>query len=544
MATITNWTFDISKEGLMMDGRCIAPFYPQLREKRIILNSSGKQLRREYDLYVKMADGTELCTHTFSTVQNIKYSEYWDECCDAELSPEAKRGLQVFLQHCIKQQKYKECYEIDKLGLWSNQPVVFAYGRNLVIMRGDREPVCAPELPKFKINTDLEEKALLEYARELVTLDPGITDVLLSISLLAVLRPIFSEISYPADFFIGLYGESGSLKSTYAKLFFGDSNEQFLYFNRSNRRQIIQCLEKYSGHTVVVDDYHPSAKKYDRERQQAILDVIARYADSGQGALAVITGEFIEGCFSLQDRMIQIQVHKKNTSGDTFSGKFHQIQGNADKLQSLLYEFSVRAYLKFDDTKDFLNKEMKRLNNSINSFRISRNINHIIATLRLFEHLFPDIKQWNIDKQLETSVGVILSEQTKHMEIVRRLEYEQDWTKEFYLMMNTPDIVRRYDKHSVVDTGEILIKGDCIYITELTLEREMRNFLGCNVKSGDIVNHLSKTQVLEEDQSQARTKKLDGRRYYVVNRSRLKLYCTKEETRAPRPILIDTVWGG
>ena len=410
-----------------------------------------------------------------------------------------------------------------------------------MIMQGDKVPICAPELPKFNINTDLEEKTLLEYARELVTLAPGVTDILFSISLLAVLRPIFSEISYPADFFIGLFGKSGTLKSTYTKLFFRDSNEQFLYFDRSNRRQIIQCLEKYSGHTVVVDDYHPSAKKYDRERQQSILDMIARYADSGQGALTVITGEFMEGCFSLQDRMIQIQVHKKNTSDSTFPNKLQQLQSNTDRLWSLLYEFSVKAYLKFDDTKEFLNKELKRLNNNITPFRISRNINHIIATLRLFEHLFPDIKQWNIDKQLETSVNEIITEQIKHMEVVRRLEYEQDWTKEFYLMINTTDIVRRYDKHSGVGTGEILIKGDCIYITELTLEREMRKCLGCNVKSGDIVRHLAKTQVLEEDQSQARTKKLDGKRYYVVNRSRLKLYCTKEETRAPHPILIDTV---
>ena len=58
----------------------------------------------------------------------------------------------------------------------------------------------------------------------------------------------------------------------------------------------------------------------------------------------------------------------------------------------------------------------------------------------------------------------------------------------------------------------------------MTLEREMEKYLECHVKSSDIVAHLSKTQVLDEDQSTARTKKMGGKRYYVINRSRLELY--------------------
>lgn len=58
----------------------------------------------------------------------------------------------------------------------------------------------------------------------------------------------------------------------------------------------------------------------------------------------------------------------------------------------------------------------------------------------------------------------------------------------------------------------------------MVLEREMGRFLECHAESTDISEHLSKTQVLEEDQSTSRTKKKNNIRYYVISRSRLKLY--------------------
>lgn len=72
--------------------------------------------------------------------------------------------------------------------------------------------------------------------------------------------------------------------------------------------------------------------------------------------------------------------------------------------------------------------------------------------------------------------------------------------------------------------NDIVIEDNRIYITKIALEHEMQRFLECRVDVDKIAEHLSKTQVLEEDQSSARTKKKNTIRYYVINRNRLKLY--------------------
>lgn len=518
--------FDVTEEGLEMDGAFVAPFHPVLREKRLIRTQGAQKERKEYDIYIKMADGSELGTHTFTTLSNIRFSEYWDECCDAELTSAAKRGLQIFLQQIVMQQKFVVCYEVEKLGLCMVEPVIFIYGYKKAIAPNGTNilfPSQVPTVSGEEGQGNIQE--LLHYAKRLITLSPGVTDILFCVRILGVLRPLLEKIGYLADFFVGLFGASGTQKSTYAKLFFVENNAQFLSFSSYNGKQILKCVEQYSGHIVVVDDYHPLVKRYDREKQQSALDAIARNADSGQGALVVITGEFMEGCFSLQDRMIQIKVPKSKTDGHILSTELQQLQCQKDMLGSLVYEFAKRVYGNFTKMKEQIQNLFLKQGNDIYTFRIERNIKFLVVAMQLFEICFPEISEWTIDKQLETSLRKVLYDQKKHMDIVRRLEYDSDWTKEVYLMLLSPGLKRKYEfSHTASDMNEIIIEGDRIYITEMVLEREMGRFLECRVNGSEITEHLSKNQVLDEDQSAARTKKKNNIRYYVINRSRLKLY--------------------
>lgn len=519
--------FDVTEEGLEMDGAFVAPFYPVLREKRLIHTQSPPKIRKEYDIYVKLADGSELGTHTFTSINNIKYSEYWDECCDAELTSAARKGLQIFLQHIVMQQEYVVCYEVERLGLYTVEPVIFVYGyRKAIVPDGinilfsSRVPVVSDEGKQGNI------QELLHYAKRLITLRPGITDILFCVRILGVLRPLLEETGYPADFFVGLFGASGTQKSTYAKLFFVEDNAQFLSFSSYNGKQILKRVEQYSGHFVVVDDYHPLAKSYDREKQQSALDAIARNADSGQGAMVVITGEFMEGCFSLQDRTLQIRVSKSNKAdGCMLSTQLQQLQCQKDMLGSLIYEFAKKVYGNFYRMKEQVKTLFLQQGNDIYTFRIERNIKFLVVAMQLFEICFPEISAWGVEEQLKTSLRNVLGHQKKHMDIVRRLEYDKDWTREVYLMLSSSGCKKQYEfSRDISDMNEIILEGDHYYITEMVLEREMKKFLECPVKAGEISEHLSKTQVLDEDKSTARTKKKNNIRYYVISRSRLKLY--------------------
>lgn len=520
------YCYDVTEEGLKMDGAFVAPFYPVLREKRLIHTQRAQKVRKEYDIYVKLADGSELGTRTFTSINSIKYSEYWDECCDAELTPEARKRLQIFLQHIVMQQEYVVCYEVERLGLYTIEPVIFVYGYRKAIVPDGINILFSLQVPV--VSDEGKEgniQELLHYAKRLITLRPGITDILFCVRILGVLRPLLEEIGYPADFFVGLFGASGTQKSTYAKLFFVEDNTQFLSFSCYNGKQILKRVEQYSGHIVVVDDYHPLAKKYDREKQQSALDAIARNADSGQGALVVITGEFMEGCFSLQDRTLQIHVPKSTMDGHMLSTELQQLQCQKDILGSLVYEFAKKVYGNFNTMKEQAQKLFLQQRNDIYTFRIERNIKFLVVAMQLFEICFPEITAWGIEGQLKTTLINVLNRQKKHMDIVRRLEYEKDWTKEVYQMLSSPEVKRKYGfSKDASDMAEIIVEDDHIYITETVLEREMGKFLECHVKSSEITEHLSKTQVLEEDQSATRTKKKHKIRYYVISRSRLQLY--------------------
>lgn len=212
-------SFDVTEEGLEMDGAFIAPFYPVLKEKRLIRALKSKKERKEYDICAKLADGRELSTHTFAAIDNIKYFETWDECCDAELTSSAKKGLLIYLQQQITAQKPVVCFEAEGLGLCTVEPAIFIYGyKKAVAPNGINLSFSSkiPAIPAGERQENIQE--LLRYAKRLITLRPGITDVLFFVGVLSVLRPLLEETGCPADFFVGVFEASGTQKTTYVKL--------------------------------------------------------------------------------------------------------------------------------------------------------------------------------------------------------------------------------------------------------------------------------------------------------------------------------------
>lgn len=503
-------------------------FNLKAKEKRIVRNIAGKELRREYDISAYI-NGKELKCYTFYSLRNIEFFEYWNECCDAELSSKDKKKIRMNLQKSIKELEYKECYEITNLGLLSRNPIIFAYAKDLIITQQEIISICSENLPEIKINVCVDEAELLEYASRLIYLMPGVTDVLFCIRLVCIIRPILRNLNFPADFIVALLGESGSFKTVYAKLFFEECQEQFLSFSNCNSKTVQKYLEKYSGHAVIVDDYHPLATKYAKERQQGILDLFARIVTSGEGAIGVITGEFMEGCFSLQDRIIPVHVYKKSMGDSNFSKELRLLQNENYKLNSLMFLFATKVYSKLDVMIKQLEKLIVLWGNNIYPYRIERNVNILVVAMQLFQSLFPCMNQNRIDEQMKNSFENLVTSQKRHMEVVQRLEYNLDLTNEVYHMLDSNNIVRKFDFSESTHSEGIVIKNNYIYITEIVLETEMYKFLGCHIKTADIINHLHKTQVLDEDESTSRTKKLGGKRYYVINRDLLKLYHLSKE---------------
>lgn len=532
-------------------------FVPVLKEKRKLIKLSGKTIRNEYDVTVKLEDGRELEVCTFESL-DITYSNHWDACCDATLDRKMKNLLKLHLQQQSADMKWNTCLFVEELGLVVDDAVTFIYGKNAVIReKGELSYMFADNLPNFLCREGVTEVDMIKYATSLICLKPGVTDVLFCASLLCVLRPILLMLHYPADFFLTLYGPSGSLKSTYAKLFFASNSDQMMSFTMDKSRQVLERIAKYSGHAVVVDDYHPAAKAYDRQRQASILDAIARNSDSGRGALAVVTSEFLSGSFSLQDRMVQVHVSKRDLEKSqdetaAFLNKLTDMQQNSDMLQTILYEFAQRVYSDIRPIQIKLSDIIK--GKAINDMRsrIGRNVSFLYMAMSIFAYVFPghDFKQ--LDYVIGESLNALRDEQVKHMAIVKRLEGNPDWTDEVFRMMDTLWLDKGYEfGKKLQEEKDIIIYDKKTYIKPHVLEAEMQKYLQMNVNIKEISAHLSKTQVLDEDNSAAHSveRSMGNKiiRYYVIDRARLELYHrrnypdTDSFTKSESKYLVDTI---
>lgn len=521
-----NNSFEIDENGLKMNGESVAPFYPVVLEKRQMINDEGKTIRKEYDIAVCLPGKGNLEKHTFTNLSNIIYSKYWDECCDAELSYEQKKALRIYLQYCLQEVKLKTCIVIDHLGFLNGMPEYYVYDKNTVFCSKDTENIFLIDdiLPSFLPQERFSRDQCLDYIKKMAELYPGVTDILLSISLFSIIKPIFIAINHMPNFFVNLYGKPGSLKTTLAKLFLARNEKQIMSFSRNNRRDVLKLLKQYEGHSVLIDDYHPAVKQYDKDRQESILDMISRCADKESYALAIVTSEYLNGSFSLQDRMIQVGIQKDKIQKSINLEKLSALQQSSNIFDYLLYIFAHEVYKNKDEIMKFAVENFNQLYKKKSEFRIERNLIYLKVTLNIFENIFPEVKEWAMDSQFTNSFNQICNKQNKHMSIVMRLEHP-DWAEELYKMLDTKELNRTYefDEKCVMSSG-LIITEKTIYITGYELEKRMSLFLECKVPVRDIVADLEHKQLLLVDSSASRTKKAWGKRFYQICRASLALY--------------------
>jgi hypothetical protein len=528
--------FEIRDNGLFFNGEFVAPFYPRIVEKRLILDKMANQISREYDLEIIFPNKGSLEKHTFTNLKKIEYSEYWDECCDEELTKSQKRMLKIYLQKSLNNITYKQCCIIDSLGFHQGIPELYVYDKknvfgtkphNILFRISDK----LPDFSKYKEYTELE---CLEYVHSLMRFYPSVTDMLMTLTMFSVIKPVFVLMDYSPNFFVNIVGESGSFKTTFAKLFFARNEQQVLSFSRNNRTEVLKAMKFYLGHSVIIDDYHPPIDSNDRNRQMGIMDVISRNSDINETALAVITSEYLDGCFSLQDRMLQIPIRKvihgtrNNERTRDISEKLTKFQMDSGKIDCFLYYFAKKVYEQVNEVVDFAKKAFDKYQKELSGFRIDWNLNFLKVTLDIFEKIFPAVSNWKIDNQLLNSFKKISYKQRHHMDIVKRLE-NPDWAMEVYRMLDSDICKKDFGIHKKsIDKQDVIIENGIVYITRFALKDRMNSFLECRVKINDILNDLEEKQLLVVDDSSARTKKTLGKRFYQINAVAMELYVERK----------------
>lgn len=444
-------------------------------------------------------------------MKDIPFHEYWKDCAGTEmLSRKQKKLLNEYLIQCVKSAHRNEIPCFGGIGDFDN------------------------------INDTIEWSELADYLSMMLSIKEREGEMLLLSKIAAILKPLFEEMGSPMEFYFMIYGKSGVGKTTLAKLFFCQNQGQCRSFKLDNQTSLKEALKKYQGDMILVDDYHPEALDYGRKKQSSLKDLISRMTDSTGTAMAVVTAEFREGTFSTQDREVQIEISNTQIQWEAFNDCKQKIS----LYKILLYRICCEIY----KNREAIRKKIADRKNEAGEFRISHNVNILKTVVDIMFYIFDEMPLGEfLKKRMPVQIFEkehfyrLLDElevkQKKSMELVDQNECGIDWIKCFYDMAYKNRIFCRVPIDEMNKNGSdgnrIYLDGDKIYISEITLIDGMKMYFNYSEEkmaetrrmARKLINSLKSEKILSNDASGSNTKKKKGKRFYVIDRERLEMFC-------------------
>lgn len=526
------------EDGLYCKEKFLAAFIPRLEMIKTKIDvTSGLECRKYLISVTVPGDGedSKLTAHEFDTVENIPYFQVWKECCDAGMSPKQIKQLNLYLQCQARTANVEKTYYFSRAGYYSD---VFVFGyKQIINLKSEQNDLYETDkgLPIFKMPDD-NNRNYMDYICRLLKIKKGVSEILLLCSLLSIMKPLFCEAGYPVNFFPTIYGRSGSGKSLLARLFFVLNADQEKNFKLDNTDSIGRTLKKFTGHAVVIDDYHPEALQYGKRRQDSILDYIARKADDRDSAMAVITAEFQGGCFSIQDRMIQIELKEKIADFDNLK----YLQRHHDVYCAFLYDFADKVY-KNRSTVILRTGKYFANNKCDGEFRISHNIRLLRMCAKIFYEVYLSSSEQQMlnnaldIRDFEEYISDILRaterQQIRYMTRLQQNDSEVDWLEVLFRILFDEKILYVCPDFDCISNPDYkglacVNEKNRIYISSQTLKKALNVYFGTKITTKSMIDALVAEHILDEDKSASHMKKKkDGRYYYAIDENALRYYC-------------------
>lgn len=489
----------------------VVAFIPEIKRIDVLEDRVRNKFTYRYYISVKtkLHDSTQEVA--FDSIKDIPFHEYWKECAGADvLSKRQKRLLNEHLGLCVGNAPRNEIQNFGCVGDFND------------------------------ISESIEWSELAEYLAEMLSLKKDEAGLLFLCKIAAILKPLFEEAKCHMNFYVMVHGKSGKGKTTLSKLFFVQEPEQCRSFKLDNQSSIKTTLEKYQGNTVLVDDYHPEALDYGRKKQISIMDTIARCIDEEETAMPIVTAEFREGSFSVQDRQVQIEIGDEQLQWELFEN----IQQNIQLYKTLLYRICYEIYKKKEDVIAIVSKK----NFVAGEFRIAHNVDILKTVVDVLIYILDEMQLGEIfDKRIAPQIGMksyfydmldkLEAKQEKYMKFLMENDAGIDWIKWFGDRVFENDIFQRIpmdriNKHND-DKNYVYSDGSTLCINEKTLIAGMQKYfsqagervINVRVAKNELINELKSDEILIRDKSGANTKKKENKRYYVIDMKRLKLFC-------------------
>lgn len=527
--------FYITSEGLYYDSEFVSSFIPVLEEIQDREYVDGRKSETKYMVSVKLSESRQLEKKELDSIINIPYFKLWKECCDAELTGKQRNRLALYLQYQAQTVPVKNIFYLNKMGYNES---VYVFDRNNVIdfdYERNYDFVTDKSLPEFCVSSYTRQEYIKHFA-DMAEIKRGVSEVLMLSNLYGILKPLFNEAGYHTSAFVIVYGDSGVGKTMLSKLFFVHNHLQEKNFKTDNKRTIESSLDEFAGHTVLIDDYHPESLQYGKNRQDSILDFIARKSENGNSALAVITAEYLGGCFSVQDRSIQIKVPDRIANFE----KFYTLESKKNLYVSALYDFAKKIYQNKENVISRMKNYSLPIDRDKTTYRIAYNIELMKICLSIFysdyleeeeRKIFDDkYGGQNFSDYVKELLAGVKNAQIKNMDRIRMGKEDIDWVLVLYKMLNKDDIFVICPELDSLDKSEyeglaVMDTGKKIYIRSLTLRKGLCKYFGYKINPKPMIDSLIREHILDEDRSLSHMKKKkDGHYYYEIDEIALNYY--------------------
>lgn len=494
---------------------------------RTIDQSGNISENTEYVISAITQDGDELPFKCVKNLRMISYFELWPQIPDAGLTNKERRALEVRLQMTAATANTEYKIILNEPGIYELEKHHHVYAVGDVTVSEANSEVNSEnivlDMPQIRWKTELDysydiEKCMNNY----ISVSPRCSEIICFGILLGAIKPFFIATGINPQICINLYGDSGKYKSSIVKAMLLAKPKETLVGSLINdkKRDILKRIKSTYGSTFLLDDYHPASTGYDKERQLSLIDAAVRFIETDPySACTIITSEFLGGCYSMQDRILQVQVQ------DTNLNILSDIQQNGDGLLYVASKFVEALMENYDEVVKNIstyafNLRQKRKNGSM---RAVQNADMLRIVAILFEkYMCKEDTTLVFQEKLNCALDFQLQKQQEHMERIKKSgnTEEDDIINAIYTIIRRGDyiICSEMGPAYEMQRNQIFLKdNNRYYITKVALAYGLEKYLKQKVDIRKIVKILSDNDLLSED-GDAKTKKFNGVRHLCISK--------------------------
>lgn len=539
-------------------GRKICNFCPEVLE----CYEDSKTGELIYDVQMHIGKGVvkRLCIRA-SQLEKMDYMGISGKCvCGIKTSVNEIRKI---MQYLIKEQ----ANELPNTGVfledigWSEvdgKGMVYCAGSKL-IAKGELQNVKVDEQlqNRFRI-MDMEQvqaEKIFAVCRKFLSMKCPIVTILILTSVLACLKSMFIKMGAVPHFVIYIYGSTGTYKTTMAKYFcrlYGGKNDMGGLFGEleSTNPALEETIGKARDVCVVIDDIAPCQKnKNTKDKKEKAASLIRRASSAtplhkcrGSKTLSinydgvlVFTAEELLETVSIMNRTILVstdsykidkKILKMMGENPDFSVLFQQciIRWAAREQESVMREIK-ESFEKSRSRDDASSKDM-----SMNRVKESFDILHIAWKILQMCGADYECELSGEDKAVRKAVVNAMDNEwsvIKRMEMQKKCDnlggllYQDITTGEIAIAKNKKEFEEKEPLQIFGSVSGLRHKGK-LYLMDGKVIDYMNQKYRLALTKYEFRKRLEREGLLVKDESGAKTKKLDGMRFLVLDYEGLK----------------------